>query len=142
MNSVLKNLLTLWFSTGLLNVKRIDWNSPASLVEKVAVYESVHKMRTLNDLKKRLSESRRCFIYTHSTMPYEPLVILHIALTNEVTSNIRSLIKTDYLTNQETTEKNVQYTNAIFYSINSCHKGLQQVDLGNNQKITCRIVLF
>ena len=31
MNSVLKNLLGLWFSIGLLNVKRIDWNSPASL---------------------------------------------------------------------------------------------------------------
>jgi hypothetical protein len=31
MNSVLKNLLSLWFSIGLLNVKRINWNSPASL---------------------------------------------------------------------------------------------------------------
>lgn len=130
MNSVLKNLLSLWFSTGLLNVKRIDWNSPASLVEKVAHYESVHKMRTLSDLKKRLSESRRCFIYTHSTMPYDPLVILHIALTNEVTSNIKSLIKADHNLDSNETKENAQYTNAIFYSINSCHKGLQQVDLG------------
>ncbi len=31
MNSVLKNLLSLWFSIGLLNLKRISWNSPASL---------------------------------------------------------------------------------------------------------------
>ena len=33
MNSVLRNLLGLWFSTGLLNIERVDWNSPASLGE-------------------------------------------------------------------------------------------------------------
>lgn len=31
MNSVLKNLLTIWFSTGLLNIQRIDWKSPTVL---------------------------------------------------------------------------------------------------------------
>jgi len=93
-------------------------------------------MRTLSDLKARLSESRRCFIYEHSTMPYEPLVILHIALTTEVTASIKSLIKanandgTTLATATETTKEAGPFTNAIFYSINSCQKGLQQVDLG------------
>lgn len=128
MNSILKNLLTLWFSTGLLNIQQITWNSPTSLVEKVAHYESVHQIRTLNDLKSRLSASRRCFIYTHSTMPYEPLVILHIALTKSISSNIHDVLKSSESTHSN--ELN-EYTNAIFYSINSCQKGLQQVDLGN-----------
>ncbi len=85
-------------------------------------------MRTLSDLKARLSENRRCFIYEHSTMPYEPLVILHIALTNEISSNIKSVIKSNET--EDTTKNTDAFTNAIFYSINSCQKGLQQVDLG------------
>ncbi len=137
MNSVLKSLLILWFSTGLLEIKRIDWNkSPAVLVEKIAHYESVHQIRTLSDLKNRLSSSRRCFIYTHSTMPNEPLVILHIALTNSISSNIKELIKTNIEDQKNTLDSSVA-TNAIFYSINSCQKGLQQVDLGNSLIKSC-----
>ena len=138
MNSILKSLLVLWFSTGLLNIQRIDWNhSPAVLVEKIAHYESVHQIRTLSDLKNRLSSSRRCFIYTHSTMPYEPLVILHIALTNSVSSNIKDLIKTSVNEKDDASFNSSSATNAIFYSINSCQKGLQQVDLGNSLIKSC-----
>ncbi|RNA10854.1 malonyl- mitochondrial [Brachionus plicatilis] len=139
MNFILKNMLVLWFSTGLLNIQRIDWKSPTILVEKVAQYESVHQIKTLTDLKNRLGSTRRCFIYTHSTMPYEPLVILHIALTNSVSSNISDLIKR-YKTaaNEENKEFDAtKCTNAIFYSINSCQKGLQQVDLGNSLIKSC-----
>ena len=101
-------------------------------VEKVAHYESVHHIRSLSDLKNRLGSSRRCFIYTHSTMPYEPLVILHIALTHSVSSSIKDLISTTRQKgeNDEISNK-TSCSNAIFYSINSCQKGLQQVDLGN-----------
>lgn len=109
------------------------------LVEKVAQYESVHQIKTLTDLKNRLGSSRRCFIYTHSTMPYEPLVILHIALTNSVSSNIGDLIKRyKSALDEENKEFNpAECTNAIFYSINSCQKGLQQVDLGNSLIKSC-----
>lgn len=108
-------------------------------MEKVAQYESVHQIKTLTDLKNRLGSSRRCFIYTHSTMPYEPLVILHIALTNRVSSSINDLIKR-YKTkvdDNETDFNAAKCTNAIFYSINSCQKGLQQVDLGNSLIKSC-----
>lgn len=93
-------------------------------VEKVAKYESVHRIRTLNDLKTRLSESRRCFVYTHSTLPHEPLVILHIALTDSISSSIDALVRS-----YNKPESNAQFdpekcTNAIFYSITSCQKGL------------------
>ena len=100
-------------------------------VEKVAHYESVHQIRSLSDLKHRLSTSRRCFVYTHSTMPYEPLVILHIALTDSISSNIKDLIRTNSANKVDSEFDANKCTNAIFYSINSCQKGLQQVDLGN-----------
>lgn len=63
-------------------------------------------------------------------MPYEPLVILHIALTKSVSSNIQDVLKNTTCTDNDK-EITKNYTNAIFYSINSCQKGLQQVDLGN-----------
>lgn len=105
----------------------------------MAHYESVHQIRTLSDLKNRLSSSRRCFIYTHSTMPYEPLMILHIALTNSVSSNIQDLIKTHKTNSNEEDDEFDSHscTNAIFYSINSCQRGLQQVDLGNSLIKSC-----
>jgi malonyl-CoA decarboxylase len=95
----------------------------------------VHQIRSLSDLKNRLSSSRRCFIYTHSSMPNEPLVILHIALTNQISSNIADLIGPKDA-NKKEMETN-EYTNAIFYSINLCQKGLQQVDLGNSLIKSC-----
>jgi malonyl-CoA decarboxylase len=64
-------------------------------------------------------------------MPEEPLVIIHVALTNHLSSNIVTLIK-----NLENESKipNIEETatNAIFYSISSCQKGLKGVDLGNS----------
>lgn len=108
-------------------------------MEKVAHYESVHRIRALNDLKTRLSASRRCFVYTHSTIPYEPLVILHIALTESISSSIDSLVRS-YNSNKNDDLENfdaTKCTNAIFYSITSCQKGLQQVELGNSLIKSC-----
>lgn len=69
-------------------------------------------------------------------MPDEPLVILHVALTNHLSSNIVTLIK-----NLENESKipNIEETatNAIFYSISSCQKGLKGVDLGNSLIKSC-----
>ncbi len=139
MNQILKDLLILLFSTGSLQLQRITWNSPASLVEKIAHFESVHPIRTLNELKIRLDESRRCFIFTHSSMKYEPLVILHIALTNNISSNILNLLRKLDETAASTTEllTNEQPTHAIFYSISSCQKGLKSIDLGNSLIKSC-----
>jgi malonyl-CoA decarboxylase len=104
----------------------------------VAQYESVHRIRALTDLKHRLSESRRVFMFTHASMPYEPLVILHVALTANVSSSIDELIR-DYskFKNNDHDLIEEKCTNAIFYSINSCQKGLQQVDLGNAMIKSC-----
>jgi malonyl-CoA decarboxylase len=68
-------------------------------------------------------------------MPNEPLVILHIALTNDISSKISDLIGPKDPNKKELIIK--ECTNAIFYSINSCQKGLQQVDLGNSLIKSC-----
>ena len=41
------------------------------------------------DLKRRLAPDRRCYIYTHRSMPGEPVVVLHTALEYEIANNIQ-----------------------------------------------------
>ncbi|XP_063405322.1 malonyl-CoA decarboxylase, mitochondrial-like isoform X1 [Mytilus trossulus] len=142
-NSV-RDLLTLWFTVGFLNLQRVTWESPCDMVQKVSDYEAVHPIRNWTDLKRRVGPYRRCFVFTHSSMPREPVVVLHTALTNEITKSIHSILQTgqfkpirdgdvpeeDLSVNSET-EDSSKITTAIFYSITSTQKGLQGIDLGN-----------
>src|SRR6185312_2301045 len=38
----LRGLLAAWFDIGFLEMQRIDWNSPAVLLERLVEYEAVH----------------------------------------------------------------------------------------------------
>ena len=42
-----------------------------------------------DDLKRRLAPDRRCYMYTHRSMPGEPVVVLHTALEYEIADNIQ-----------------------------------------------------
>ena len=39
----LRTLLASWFDVGFLELQRIDWSSPAALLEKLVGYEAVHE---------------------------------------------------------------------------------------------------
>ena len=56
---------------------------------KVSEYEAVHPIRNWLDVKSRVGPYRRCFIFTHNTMPDEPIVVLHVALTSDISNNIQ-----------------------------------------------------
>lgn len=58
-------------------------------VTQVLRYEAVHSMSGWEDLKRRLAPDRRCYIYTHRSMPGEPVVVLHTALEYEIADNIQ-----------------------------------------------------
>lgn len=47
---------------------------------KVSDYEAIHPIRNWLDLKRRVGPYRRCYIFTHPSMPREPIVVLHTAL--------------------------------------------------------------
>lgn len=141
-NSI-KDLLTLWFTVGFLDLQRVTWESPCDMVQKVSDYEAVHPIRNWTDLKRRVGPYRRCFVFTHSSMPREPVVVLHTALTSEITKSIHSILQTgqfkpvkddiheEDLAMLYDTEDSNKITTAIFYSITSTQKGLQGIDLGN-----------
>jgi malonyl-CoA decarboxylase len=120
----LKVLLTTWFNPGFLELRKIDWDTEASILEKIIRYETVHNIDNWNDLKQRLVENRRCFAYFHPALEDEPLIFVEVALTKGIASSVQTIL------NEKTGEIDKMDT-AIFYSINNCQRGLRGIPLGN-----------
>jgi malonyl-CoA decarboxylase len=114
------------FDVGLLSLRRITWDAPASLLERLAQYEAVHAIDSWADLKNRLDSDRRCFAFFHPAMPEEPLVFVEIALTRGIVDNLPLLL------DESAPELALDRADtAIFYSISNCQPGLAGVNLGN-----------
>ncbi|HEV8020490.1 MAG TPA: malonyl-CoA decarboxylase [Candidatus Lustribacter sp.] len=122
----LKELLASWFDLGFLEMRRISWDAPASLLEKLGRYEAVHEVRGWSDLKNRLDADRRCFAFLHPAMPDEPLIFVEVALTTEMSGEMATL-----LDQRAPTTDPLQATYAIFYSISNCQRGLDGISFGN-----------
>ncbi len=119
-------LLESWFDIGFLDLRRITWNSSAALLEKLTEYEAVHAIRSWDDLRKRLTDDRRCYAYFHPRMPEEPLIFVEIALVKGISSNIHAL-----LDDEAPGHDPKKADTAIFYSISNCQRGLSGVSFGN-----------
>uniref|UniRef100_A0A8C2R2R0 Malonyl-CoA decarboxylase, mitochondrial n=1 Tax=Capra hircus TaxID=9925 RepID=A0A8C2R2R0_CAPHI len=89
MNGVLKNMLSEWFSSGFLNLERVTWHSPCEVLQRISEAEAVHPVKTWMDMKRRVGPYRRCYFFSHCSTPGEPLIVLHVALTNEISSSIQ-----------------------------------------------------
>lgn len=121
-----RELLADWFDIGFLELKRISWDSPAALLEKLIAYEAVHEIRGWNDLKNRLEADRRCFAFFHPRMPDEPLIFVEVALVRGMADNIHTLL-------DETAPHGDPHAadTAIFYSISNCQRGLDGISFGD-----------
>jgi malonyl-CoA decarboxylase len=122
----LRELLANWFDIGFLQLQRITWDAPASLLEKLMAYEAVHEIRGWTDLKNRLEADRRCFAFFHPRMPDEPLIFVEVALVSGIAGNI------DTLLDEAAPIGNPQAADtAIFYSISNCQSGLVGISFGD-----------
>ena len=122
-----EHLFTSWFNRGFLVLKRIDWSSPADILEKIMRYEAVHEIRDWDDLKGRLKPAdRRCFAFFHPQMPDEPLVFVEVALTRGIPAAIAPVITPERESIGET-----EADTAVFYSISNTQDGLRGVSFGN-----------
>ncbi|HKY96041.1 MAG TPA: malonyl-CoA decarboxylase, partial [Kiloniellales bacterium] len=121
----IRGLLENWFDVGFLDVRRISWDSPASLLEKLIAYEAVHEIRSWNDLRHRLDSDRRLYGLFHPRMPEEPLAFVEVALVEHLADNVQELLDVDG-GRLDAEEARV----AIFYSISNTQKGLQGIAFG------------
>jgi malonyl-CoA decarboxylase len=126
----LKHLFASWFNCGFLELRRIDWQSPAAVLEKLIAYEAVHAIKGWDDLRRRLAPDRRCFAFFHPALPGEPLIFVEVALVKGLATSMPPLLSQDV---EEDTAR-AQATGAdtaIFYSISNCQDGLRGVSFGN-----------
>ena len=122
----LLHLLGSWFNPGFLQMRKVDWNSPAQLLEQIIHHEAVHQIDGWDDLRRRLQPDRRCFAFFHPQLPDEPLIFVEVALLPEMAGAIAPLID-----KKSTPLPPEQFKVAVFYSISNCQPGLRGVSMGN-----------
>jgi malonyl-CoA decarboxylase len=121
-----RHLLSSWFNPGFLQIVRVDWHTPAYLLEQIITHEAVHEIRGWNDLRRRLQADGRCFAFFHPALPDEPLIFLEVALRDRMADSVPPLLDA-----QSTSSDPSRATTAVFYSISNCQPGLRGISLGN-----------
>jgi malonyl-CoA decarboxylase len=122
-----RHLFSSWFNRGFLVLRRIDWRTPANVLEKIIRYEAVHEIQGWDDLRRRLEPAdRRCFAFFHPQLVDEPLIFVEVALTGEIPRTIDEVLsgEREVLAAQDA-------TTAVFYSISNCQEGLRGISFGN-----------
>jgi malonyl-CoA decarboxylase len=115
--------LSTLFDVGLLGLRQITWDSPASVLERLMATEAVHAITGWDDLRHRLDGDQRCYGFFHPALEHEPIVFVEIALTHGLADHLPELLnRADAVDDPDT---------AIFYSITSAQPGLAGVHLGN-----------
>jgi malonyl-CoA decarboxylase len=122
----LLHLLSSWFNPGFLQMRRVDWSSPAELLEKIIQHEAVHTIAGWDDLRRRLQPDRRCFAFFHPQLRDEPLIFVEVALLPEMPTAIGPLVDPS-----QPPARSERSRVAAFYGISNCEPGLRSVSLGN-----------
>jgi malonyl-CoA decarboxylase len=121
------HLFSSWFNRGFLVLRRIDWSTPAVVLEKIIRYEAVHQIRDWDDLRARIDPpDRRCYAFFHPALVDEPLIFVEVALTREISPGIAPILELK----REPLDPE-RATTAVFYSISNCQRGLSGVTFGS-----------
>ena len=126
-DSDFEHLFSSWFNRGFLVMRRIDWSTPAVILEKIIRYEAVHQIRDWDDLRARIDPpDRRCYAFFHPALIDEPLIFVEVALTRDIPRGIAPILAT----RREPLDPE-RATTAVFYSISNCQRGLAGVSFGS-----------
>jgi malonyl-CoA decarboxylase len=121
------HLLSSWFNRGFLVLRRIDWSTPANILEQIIRYEAVHEIRDWDDLRRRIDPiDRRCYAFFHPALVDEPLIFVEVALTESIPGAIAPLLAEDR--QLVPTER---ARTAVFYSISNTQRGLGGISFGS-----------
>src|ERR1700704_1026409 len=126
----LRHLFASWFNRGFLELRQIDWQSPAAVLEKLIAYEAVHEIKGWDDLRRSLAPDRRCFAFFHPVLPGQPLMFVEVAMVQGLATAMPPLLARE--TDEETARAQAARADtAIFYSISNCQDGLRGISFGN-----------
>nr|WP_287394403.1 malonyl-CoA decarboxylase family protein [Candidatus Microthrix sp.] len=118
--------LRVLMTPSLIEMRRLDWETPASLLQRVAVLEKVHPIESIEQLRDRLDEDRAAFALFHPGMDDEPLAFVWVAFTPWRPR----LTRPDHRPGcaQRPAEK---ADTAVFWSISASQTGCPSLGLGN-----------
>jgi malonyl-CoA decarboxylase len=122
----LLHLFRSWFNRGFLRLERIDWHTPAIVLEKLIEYEAVHAVQGWRDLRRRLDADRRCFAFFHPQLRDEPLIFIEVALTRGMSAQVQPLLN---MAAPVAVAERADH--AMFFSITNCQEGLRGTSFGN-----------
>lgn len=126
------HLFGSWFNRGFLMLKRIDWNTPASILEKIIRYEAVHEIQDWDDLRRRLdARDRRCFAFFHPAIGDEPLIFVEVALHKGLPSRIQPILAGESSPSKKAVDDPEDADTAAFFGISNCQTGLRGISFGN-----------
>src|ERR1700704_3047230 len=121
------HLLSSWFNRGFLVLRRIDWSTPANILEQIIRYEAVHEIRDWDDLRRRIDPvDRRCYAFFHPALVDEPLIFVEVALTESIPGAIAPL-----LAEARQPVPIERARTAVFYSISNTQRGLGGISFGS-----------
>jgi malonyl-CoA decarboxylase len=121
------HLLSSWFNRGFLVLRRIDWSTPANILEQIIRYEAVHEIRDWDDLRRRIDPiDRRCYAFFHPALVDEPLIFVEVALTESIPVAIAPLLAED-----RPPVPVERARTAVFYSISNTQRGLGGISFGS-----------
>lgn len=119
-NADFVHLFGSWFNRGFLVLRRIDWQTPAAILEKIIRYEAVHEIHGWDDLRNRIDPAdRRLYAFFHPRLSDDPLIFVEVALTTEIPTSIPPILEDG----REPIDP-AKATTATFYSISNCQSGL------------------
>jgi len=132
----LQHLLRSWFNRGFLELRQLDWSTPAIVLEKLIEYEAVHEIEGWTDMQRRLAPDRRSFGFFHPALPNEPVIFVEVALTTGLATSVQELLDAP---TPDATPAGID--TAIFYSITNCQEGLHGISFGNFliKQVTARL---
>jgi malonyl-CoA decarboxylase len=121
------HLFSSWFNRGFLVLRRIDWSTPANILEKIIRHEAVHEIKSWDDLRRRIDPpDRHCYAFFHPALVDEPLIFVEVALMRDIPGAIAPILAAE----RELLDPE-KATTAAFYSISNCQRGLAGVSFGN-----------
>ncbi|MDP2696835.1 malonyl-CoA decarboxylase [Thalassospira sp.] len=126
LNADMQHLLMSWFNRGFLELRHIDWDTSAAILEKLIRYEAVHEIKGWDDLRRRLAQDRKCFAFFHPAIPDDPLIFVEVALVHGLADSVQALLEPEI-----DIEAKTRANTAIFYSISNCQEGLKGISFGN-----------
>ncbi len=122
-----QHLFASWFNRGFLVLRRIDWHTPAIILEKIIRYEAVHEINGWDDLRQRVdAPDRHLYAFFHPSLIDEPLIFVEVALTASLPDSV-----TDILDPERDKLQPDRASVATFYAISNCQVGLRGVSFGS-----------